>query len=135
MALHFSSTRRPTPGAVQRLYAFAPWAKGRSLAQVRKVLKHTPLFFSAWDGGKMVGMGRCASDFTFRAVLWDLIVDPAYSRRGVGSRMVKSFLGHRALRGVESFWLSTTDKQAFYSRFGFKLNSTNIMVLKKEKRR
>jgi ribosomal protein S18 acetylase RimI-like enzyme len=114
-----------------RLYSFAHWASHRKAAEVRRMLKATPLFFSAWDGKAMVGMGRAGTDFSFRAVLWDLIVDPAYARRGIGSALVKRFLGHPRLRRVESFWLSTSDKQAFYHQLGFSLNTKNIMVHKR----
>lgn len=131
MPLKYSTTRKPSVKAVQDLYAFAHWASHRKAADIRRMTGMTPLFFSAWDGGRLVGMGRAGTDFTFRAVLWDLIVDPEYAGRGVGSRLVNLFLKHPRLRRVESFWLSTTDKQRFYSKFGFKLNTKNIMVYKK----
>ena len=91
-------------------------------------MQATPLFFSAWDGAKLVGMGRAGTDFTFRAVLWDLIVDPEYAKRGIGSRLVQCFLKHPRLKTVESFWLFTTDKQAFYKKLGFSLNTENVMI-------
>jgi len=92
------------------------------------MLKATPLLATAWDKGTLVGFARCGTDFEYRAVIWDVIVDPAYTRRGLGRRLVGSLLGHPRLRRVESFWLSTTDKQAFYAKLGFSLNSKNIMV-------
>lgn len=119
---------------MQRLYAFAHWAARRKSSDVRKAVKASGLFLSAWDGKKLVGMARVGTDFTFRAVLWDLIVDPYYSGRGIGTRLVKNFLKHPKLKSVETFWLSTTDKQRFYSRFGFALNKKNIMVYKKAAR-
>lgn len=131
MAIKFSTQKRPTVAAIQRLYAFSHWAKNRKDADVTRMLKHTPLFFSAWDGARLVGMARAGTDFAFRAVLWDVIVDPAYVRRGIGSRLVRQFLRHPRLKRVESFWLLTTDKHRFYAKLGFKLNTKNIMVLKR----
>jgi ribosomal protein S18 acetylase RimI-like enzyme len=131
VAITYSTTRRPDAGQILRLYAFAPWARHRKAGDVHRMLRYTPLFFSAWDGPALVGMGRAGTDFSFRAVLWDLIVDPAYARKGIGSALVRSFLGHPRLRRVESFWLSTTDKQAFYKKLGFRLNTKNIMVKKR----
>lgn len=98
------------------------------------MLRHTPLFFTAWEAGTLVGMARATTDFAFRAVLWDVIVDPAFARRGIGSQLVTRFLKHPRLKTVESFWLSTTDKQRFYAKFGFKLRPKNIMVYKKAAR-
>jgi ribosomal protein S18 acetylase RimI-like enzyme len=134
MGLKYSTSRRPSPESVKRLYLFAHWASKRKLADIRRMIAHTPMFFTAWEGTKLIGMARCSSDFTFRAVLWDVIIDPEYTRQGVGSKLVRSALRHPSLTRVESFWLSTTDKQNFYKRFGFKLNSKNIMVLRKDGR-
>ncbi|MES2202702.1 MAG: GNAT family N-acetyltransferase [candidate division FCPU426 bacterium] len=133
MTLKYSQTRKPSVKEVRRLYQFAPWAKDRSPADIAKMIRHTDLFFSVWDKGALVGMARSTTDFTFRALLWDVIVDPAYHGNGAGTRLLKMFLGHPKLKGVEDFWLSTTDKQAFYARFGFALRSKNMMVLKRKK--
>jgi N-acetylglutamate synthase-like GNAT family acetyltransferase len=132
--IQFSKTRKPLPADVLRLYQFAPWASKRKGADVRRMIAHTPIFFTAWKDGSLLGMARAGTDFAFRAVLWDLIVDPAHWGKGIGSRMVRDFLGHPGLKKVESFWLSTTDKQRFYSKFGFKLNTKNIMVFKRGRR-
>ena len=134
MAITYSTLKRPSVAAIQRLYAFAHWAEHRKAPDIARMLSNTPLFFTAWEKGKLVGMARAGTDFAFRAVLWDVIVDPAVAGRGVGTRLVNSFLKHPRLKSVETFWLSTTDKHRFYQRFGFKLNQKNIMVYKRARR-
>ena len=135
MALTFSNKKKPTAVQLKRLYQFAHWAQHRELPAIRLMLKHTPLFFTAWDGRELIGMARVGTDFSFRAVLWDVIVDPAHASRGIGTKLVNLALKHPKLGKVENFWLATTDKQSFYRRFGFKLSPKNIMVLRKGRRR
>lgn len=104
---------------LQRLYAQAPWAQGRSKDGVATMLAHTDYYFSGWDGPRMVAFARVLTDRVYRATLWDVIVDGAYQGRGVGEGLMALILGHPVLSQVEKFWLNTRDKQKFYERFGF----------------
>ena len=104
---------------LQDLYTHAPWAKGRSLDGIRRMLKNTDYVFSAWDGTRLVGFARVLTDRIYRATLWDVIVHPDFQGKGVGELLLKSILAHPVLSGVQKFWLNTRDKQSFYERFGF----------------
>jgi predicted N-acetyltransferase YhbS len=123
-----SIRRKPTVQALKRLYARAWWTAQRQEKGIQAVLKHSDLFATAWDGKELVGFARVSTDFAYRAVLWDVIVDAAHQRLGLGSRLVRAILDEPRLAGVESFWLFTTDKQPFYRRFGFKAYPKNVMV-------
>ena len=104
---------------LQALYDHAPWAKGRSLDGIQRMLENTDYVFSAWDGPRLVGFARVLTDRIYRATLWDVVVHPDYQGRGVGESLMKTILSHPVLSGVDKFWLNTRDKQAFYERFGF----------------
>lgn len=127
----FSSRKMPGASQVRALYRNARWARGRSLAKIEKMLQHSDLVFTCWDGKKLVGFARVQTDFTFRAVLFDVIVEPAHHRQGLGTRLVNQVLSHPRLAQVDQFWLYTTDKQDFYKRFGFQKYPDNVLILKK----
>jgi ribosomal protein S18 acetylase RimI-like enzyme len=127
--LSYSTRRRPTPEQVARLFAGVPWAKSRRLPDIRKALKHSDLVAGAWAGRTLMAFARVSTDYTFRAVLWDVIVDPAVAGQGVGTKVVSSLIKHPKLRTVDQFWLYTTDKQGFYERLGFECYPDNTMRL------
>jgi ribosomal protein S18 acetylase RimI-like enzyme len=129
VALRYSTSRAPAPEQVARLFSGVAWARSRRLPAIRKALRHSDLLASAWAGPALVGFARVSTDFTFRAVLWDVIVDPAQAGRGVGTGLVRSLLKHPKLRTVDQFWLYTSDKQGFYERLGFKAYPGNTMRL------
>jgi len=104
---------------LQALYQHAPWAKGRDLDGIKRMLDNTDYLFSAWDGPRLIGFARVLTDRVYRATLWDVVVQPDYQGRGVGETLIKTILSHPVLSKVEKFWLNTRDKQAFYERFGF----------------
>ncbi|MBI3595555.1 MAG: GNAT family N-acetyltransferase [Nitrospirae bacterium] len=104
---------------IQSLYHHAPWAKGRGLDGIKRMLENTDYVFSAWDGPRLIGFARILTDRIYRATLWDVVVHPDYQGQGVGEALIKTILSHPVLSKVQKFWLNTRDKQAFYERFGF----------------
>jgi predicted N-acetyltransferase YhbS len=124
----------PRAEEVMELYAFAPWAQGRGLPQVRRMLRATGFCATAREGRKLVGMVRVLTDFTYRAGIYDVIVRPDCHRRGIGSALVRLALKQLRAQGVDQVWLYTTDKQPFYARLGFKHLPENMMVLKRKAR-
>ncbi len=132
MRLTFSSARKPSVPQVHALYQHAAWAKNRTRAGIAKALRHSDLVLSAWDGRALVGFCRVSTDFSFRAVLWDVIVHRDYFRKGIGSKLVRMVVRHPRLKGIDGFWLFTTDKQIFYKKLGFTLYPDNLMVYRKK---
>ena len=107
------------PALLRNLYEHAPWARGRTIEGIERMLKNTDYQFSAWDGGSLVGFARVLTDGIYRATLWDVVVHPGYQKRGVGESLISRVLAHPVLGSVEKFWLNTRDKFGFYEKFGF----------------
>src|SRR5262245_24767098 len=124
----FSDHRDIDPVHLVRLYDHAPWAKGRTVDNVRQMLAQTDLAVSAWDGDCLVGFGRVLTDYVYRTSIWDVIVHPDYQGQDIGTQIMERILHHPNLKRVELFWLCTRDKQAFYEKLGFSSNEQNGMV-------
>lgn len=133
MKIVYSDTRKPSTAQVRELYRYTTWASKRPAAAITQALRHSDLIFSAWQGKQLVGFCRVSTDFSFRAVLWDVIVHPDFYRQGIGGKLVQRVLKHRRLKPIDGFWLFTTDKQAFYKKLGFALYPKNLMVLRKRR--
>ncbi len=124
----FSDRKDIDPAQLVRLYAQAPWAAGRTEADAREMLTHSDLVLSAWDGVKLVGLGRVLTDYVYRASIWDVIVDQDYQGQDIGTQIMQRILEHPDLKRVELFWLCTRDKQAFYEKLGFSAKEQTGMV-------
>lgn len=129
----FSERQDIDPAQLARLYAQAPWAAGRSEADVREMLAHTDLALSVWDGPRLVGFGRVLTDYVYRASIWDVIVDQDYQGQDIGTQIMQRILNHPSLKRVELFWLCTRDKQAFYEKLGFSAKEQTGMVWARSK--
>lgn len=94
------------------------------------MLGHTDVVICAWDKDVLVGFGRVLTDFTYRAAIWDVIVDRTYQHRGIGTEIVRHILQHPRLENVELFWLCTR-RPGFYEKLGFSSREQTGMVWKR----
>lgn len=131
-AVTFSEKKELEASQLLRLFHQAAWAKHRSLEDAKEMLRHTDIALCAWDGDQLVGFGRVLTDFVYRATIWDVIVDKAYQKQGVGSDIVQRILSHPRLKRVELFWLCTR-RPAFYEKLGFSAKEQTGMVWTRSK--
>ena len=128
LKIKYSNRIRPSTAQVKKLYASAPWAKDRITNKITLALKHSPLLATAWQGKVLVGMARCSTDWAFRCVLWDVIVEPQLRAQGIGKQLVTLITNHPRLKKVEQVWLYTSKNEKFYSALGFKRETKGVMI-------
>ena len=95
------------------------WAQGRSLADLKKMLRGSDAVVSAWSEGKVVGFGRATSDGIFRAVLWDIVVTREFQGQGLGKRLVNEVLENEKVKSAKIKYVMTTNSSKFYEKIGF----------------
>ena len=112
----------PDPVAFLRLFATTGWdPQGRlTAAAAAEALAHTWCGVSAYEGTRLVGTGRIIGDGVLHALIADVIVDPAYRHRGIGSAIVERLVAEcRRQRIVDVQLFCARDIQPFYERLGF----------------
>ena len=126
--INFSDHKDIDPSVLLRLYDHAPWAKGRTVEDTRAMLRNTDLVIAAWEESRLIGFGRVLTDFVYRASIWDVVVDPEYQGKDIGTEIMQRILHHPSLKQVELFWLCTRDRHAFYEKLGFSDKEQTGMV-------
>ena len=104
------------------LYRSAWWSAARTPGDVRRLLEGPSLFFLAAErpGGKLVAMARAITDGVYKAMVFDVIVDPEHQGEGLGRRVMEELLAHPSLRGVQHVELyCLPELEPFYERWGF----------------
>jgi len=106
---------------VMDLFAQAWWTRSRPRDQVAALLgSPQPTVGVVTPQGRLVGFVRVLTDFQFKAVIVDLIVDGKHRGGGNGRRLVQGVLEHPALTGVTDFELyCDEDLVPFYGAHGF----------------
>ena len=127
-----SETREVPIHQLRRLHDTTSWACGRTLAQLQAILRHSDILLTAWAGAALVGCARVLTDFVVRALICDVIVDPAYQGLGIGRLLVEAIETHPALRDVEQIALFTTRKRDFYAHLGWEDHPGQGMILSRQ---
>jgi ribosomal protein S18 acetylase RimI-like enzyme len=128
----FSDRKDIDPAQLVALYRQAPWASTRTDEDAREMLTHTDVAITAWEGNRLVGLGRVLTDYVYRASIWDVIVDTAYQGQDIGSHIIRRILEHPDLKRVELFWLCTRSP-GFYEKLGFSSKEQTGMVWARSK--
>jgi N-acetylglutamate synthase-like GNAT family acetyltransferase len=105
------------------------WAIDRQIEDLQIAIDRSDPVISAWDDDKLIGFARATSDGIYRAMIFDVVVDPDYRQVGLGRKLVETILGHSCIQRVEKIYLITTNQQSFYERLGFLPNSSTTMIL------
>lgn len=85
------------------------------LARLDRMLRGAEIVVTAREGGKLIGISRAITDYSFCCYLSDLAVDGAYQGRGIGRRLIEET--HDASGPLTGLYLvSAPAAVGFYSR-------------------
>jgi GNAT superfamily N-acetyltransferase len=115
------------------LYQNEWWSKGRTLEETRRCVDGSQLRLGLVDpSAGLVGFSRILTDFTFKALVFDVIVAPGYRGAGLGDKLVYLITNHEKLRDVKSFELYCLPELVpFYERHGFSDDVGRIRLMRR----
>jgi GNAT superfamily N-acetyltransferase len=79
---------------------------------------------------QLIAMGRVVGDGAMYFYIQDVIVDPHYQNRGIGSvvmAQIEGYLGHAARKGSTIGLLAAKGKEAFYVKYGYTPRPNNAL--------
>jgi ribosomal protein S18 acetylase RimI-like enzyme len=95
--------------------------------RIQEMIEHANLIVSAWDGQKLIGIGRALTDFSFCCYLSDLAVDRDYQRSGIGRALVNEVLEQIGDR-CSLILLSAPEAMEYYPKLGFEEIKNGFMI-------
>ena len=57
--------------------------------RMKLMIANANLVVTAWDGGKLVGIARSVSDFSYATYLSDLAVRASHQKHGIGRELIR----------------------------------------------
>lgn len=124
---------------IHELHAFYQqqwWTKGRTLADTESCVKGSQICLGLVDeDGVLQGFTRVLTDYTFKALIFDLIVSDRYRNKGLGSKLMSLIKNHPNLRNVKHFELYCLPEMfAFYQKHGFSSDVGEIRLMRLTKK-
>jgi GNAT superfamily N-acetyltransferase len=117
-----------------RLYQGEWWSRCRRHEDVRRAVEQSDLIFAYMNSatGRLAAFARVLTDFVYKAVLFDVIVDPQYRDLGLGRALLEAVTAHPALLFVEQIELyCKPELAAFYERWGFTANLKELCFMRR----
>ena len=97
------------------------WTNKRSLQETQKVVKNSSIVIGLVDSNNdLRAFVRMLTDYIFKAIIFDVIVDESFRSRGLGKELMKLVLEHKELKDVKHFELYCLPEMIeFYKGYGF----------------
>ena len=127
----------PPVAEFERLLAGTGWFAGDppTRDQLAGALSTSWIAVGAYAGGRLVGVGRVVGDGVLHGLIADVIVEPAWQGRGVGTAVVERLIAACAAAGVRDVQLfCATGKRPFYERLGFRARPHDAPGMELERR-
>ena len=113
------------------------WTQGRTLADVRRMLDNTDIMvaFCEVRTGDLIAFTRVLTDYTYKALLLDMMVRSDYRSIGLGKQLVASVLNHEQLSDVSHVELYCLPEMVpFYRELGFTNQLKPLQFMRRTRR-
>lgn len=99
-------------------------------ARMAAMFAHSNLVATAYDGGKLVGVARSLTDFSYCCYMSDLAVLREYQHRGIGKKLIEIT---KERIGDESnlLLLAAPDAADYYPKVGFQKVENGFIIKRK----
>jgi ribosomal protein S18 acetylase RimI-like enzyme len=91
----------------------------QDMARLDKMLRQADLIITARAAGRLVGISRAITDFSYCCYLSDLAVDEQHQRRGIGKRLIEETHLAAGL-GTTLILVAAPAAEGYYPRIGMK---------------
>ncbi|MBS3741099.1 MAG: GNAT family N-acetyltransferase [Candidatus Cloacimonetes bacterium] len=83
-------------------------------------------YVTAYNDNDLIGFARAISDGYYYTNIFDVIVKPAYQKRGIGKEMMRML--REKFKGTYLFLTYTKGNMEFYKKCGFENNDKSMWI-------
>eukprot|EP00249_Psilotum_nudum_P009907 c22227_g1_i1 orf=126-998(+) len=109
----------------------------RQKQKLERALQHTSslLWLQEIKSERLIAFARATGDDVFNAIIWDVVVDPAFQGLGLGKVVMERLMVDLVRKGVSNICLyAEPDVVGFYRPLGFVCDPDNIRAMAYSKR-
>ena len=116
------------------LYRNEWWTHDRTVDDVRRMLAHSDVIVGLEDAesGVLAAFARVLTDYTYKALIFDVIVRPDCRGAGLGHALMDEICGDARLASVTHFVLyCRPELKPFYEQWGFTADLADITLMRR----
>jgi predicted GNAT family N-acyltransferase len=114
------------------LYQEEWWTKGRTLEETKNCVAGSQICVGLInENDELIGFARVLTDFTFKALIFDIIVRSDHRKTGLGDKLLFLIKSHEKLQDVRHFELYCLPEMFdFYAKRGFSTSTGEIRLMR-----
>lgn len=97
------------------------------LQRLEQMIRHANLLIGAYEGGRLVGVARALTDFSYCCYLSDLAVAESHQRQGIGKELIRR-VREQIGEGAVLLLLSAPEAMEYYPTIGFERITNGWMI-------
>ncbi len=119
MEITYKDTHDFNKDELQELFLSVGWSSGQYPEKLVKAMTNYETVYSAWEGGKLVGLICAMDDGVMTAYIHYLLVRPDHQHMGIGKQLVEK--AKKVYKDYLRIALASyNDEVGFYESCGFK---------------
>jgi len=117
---------------LHKLYQNEWWTKGRTIEETRNCVNGSQINIGIVDDkDQLQAYARILTDYTFKALIFDIIVSSEYRGTWLGKKLISLIKKHERLQRVKHFELYCLPEVfPFYEKYGFSSNVGEIKLMR-----
>ncbi len=119
MPIIYKDTHDFNKKELQELFLSVEWSSGHYPDKLVVAMKNFKTVYTAWDGGKLIGLICAMDDGIMTAYIHYLLVNPDYHKLGIGKKLVEK-MKEKYKEYLRIVIVAYNDEVGFYEACGFK---------------
>jgi len=116
---------------LHNLYKNEWWTNQRTLEETRNCVHGSQICIGLIENNTLIGFVRVITDYTFKALIFDLIIDSNYRKKSLGKKLLNLIKSHEKIKNITHFELyCLPELKGFYEQFGFSGEIGGIELLR-----
>ena len=128
----------PSKDEYFKLFESTGWFRFRNPTKEELILtlSRSYFFVIAYDGDKIIGSGRVVSDGILHAMIYDMIINPDYQRKGIGTKILNMIIDKCIEDNIGDIQLFCAQgKKEFYLKNGFEIREEDAPGMQYNRKR
>lgn len=117
-----------------KLFSTEWWTRSRSYDDLSQILANSlSIALVERSSQKLVAYSRVVTDYSQFTFIFDVIVDPLYRKKKLGTFLIEAIFSHPKLKDVEKFELRCLPELVpFYRKCGFRLPEVELITMSRK---
>ncbi len=130
MKIEYKENYIPEVKKLMDLYKSVGWGHSNCPKAAYEAIQNSTYVVTAWEKEKLIGLGRAISDKTITVYFPDLLINPGWQRKGIGTKIMRMML--LKYGELHNQVLIAEDKiaEGFYKKFNFNNETSALSIYK-----